>query len=106
VGRRRARSLWAKGFRKPADLRDVTPGQLAAIPGIGSVLAESIIEQATGGRGRKAARTTTWEEENGARMEEEGAKEGSPDGGSEKDDPGLQTSLASFSREEGGEGDG
>ena len=105
VGRRRARSLWAKGFQRPAELRDATPGQLAAIPGIGSVLAESIIEQVTEERKRTVPRTTTWEEEAGPHTEEEKSDTKAPPEGPQKEDPGLQMSLTSFSKE-GGDGDG
>ena len=98
VGRRRARSLWAKGFRKPAELRDATPGQLAAIPGIGSVLADSIIEQVTGERKRTTVRTTTWEEETGAEMVEGPTEARTQKEEPDREDPGHQMSLTSFSK--------
>ena len=104
VGRRRGRSLWAKGFRKPAELRDATPSQLAAIPGIGSVLADSIIEQVTGERKRGTVRTTTWEEEAGAEMVEQPMEAKTPKEEPNKEDPGHQMSLTSFSKE-GGDAD-
>jgi helicase len=69
VGRKRARALYAKSFRKPADLKEATELQLAGIPGIGNALARSIIEQVQGGTGRKALRATTFEEENGSAVE-------------------------------------
>jgi helicase len=106
VGRRRARSLWAKGFRKPSELRDATPDQLAVIPGIGSVLAGSIIEQVSGERKRTTVRTTTWDEEAGAQTTEADTKDPeAPKKEPPKEDPGLQMSLTSFSKD-GGEGDG
>jgi helicase len=101
VGRRRARSLWAKGFRKPAELRDASPAQLAAIPGIGSVLADSIIEQVSGERKRTAARTTTWDEEAGARVDDEEAPAKAREPEPAKEQPALQMSLTSFSEKEG-----
>jgi helicase len=103
VGRRRARSLWAKGFRKPSDLRDATTDQLASIPGIGRVLGEGIIEQVTTGGRRKETRTTTWEQETGIGSgEPEGPPEvTSPVERAKEEDDGHQMSLTSFSREEG-----
>ncbi len=104
VGRQRARSLWAKGFRKVAELRDATPSQLAAIPGIGSVLAGSIIEQVTGEPKRETVRTTTWEEETGVEMVDQSMQARTPKEGPEREDPGHQMSLTSFSKE-GGDAD-
>jgi helicase len=104
VGRRRARSLHAKGFRKPSDLKEVNPGQLASIPGIGSILATNIIEQVTGDKRVKAVRTTTWEEEvgaagNGGETDGEETRKEEP----RKDEQGLQMSLISFSKDGGGD---
>jgi len=96
VGRRRARSLWAKGFRKPADLRDATADQLATIPGIGRVLGESIIQQVTEGGRRKEERSTTWDQESKGPSDEEDASPAEPD---KAQDNGLQMSLTSFSKE-------
>jgi len=96
VGRRRARSLWAKGFRKPADLRDATADQLATIPGIGRVLGESIIQQVTEGGRRKEERSTTWDQESKGPFDEEDASPTEPD---KAQDNGLQMSLTSFSKE-------
>ncbi len=110
VGRRRARSLWAKGFRKPGDLRDATVDQLATIPGIGRVLAEGIIRQVNEGRRRREERTTTWEEESGSEDGDqetggEEVEEGDAEAPTKAQELGLQMSLASFS-EEGGDDDG
>lgn len=109
VGRRRARALWAKGFRRPADLREATAAQLAAIPGIGSVLARRIVEQVSGSRERDIGRTTTWEQEDGSAAEEHepGPEEAAGEAGPVEEEPagaGTQTSLASF--DDGGDADG
>jgi helicase len=109
VGRRRARSLWAKGFRKPADLKDATVDQLATIPGIGRVLAEGIIQQVTEGGRRKVERTTTWEQESGNdagdhEASREEASEGDEEEGNDGDPIGFQMSLSSFSKDGGGDG--
>jgi helicase len=103
VGRKRARALHAKGFRKPADLRAAAPAQLASIPGIGKAMAVSILGQVSDGRVDGTVRGTTFEDEaavddGGPSPEEETAEE---DAGAAEEGP-SQTSLASF----GGDGDG
>jgi helicase len=100
VGRKRARALHAKSFRKPADLKTATPDMLAGIPGIGHAMASSIIEQVAGGRGGKVAKATTFEEENGT-FEGEAPEDPSPKvEPKKKTDSAAQLSLISF----GGEG--
>jgi helicase len=109
VGRRRARSLWGKGFRKPSDLKDATVDQLAAIPGMGRVLAESILQQVGEGRARRRVEhTTTWEQEVGAGLTDPSGEEAEGDdkeGPTKAQELGLQLSLTSFSKE-GGDEDG
>ncbi len=98
VGRKRARALHAKGFRKPGDLKTATTDQLASIPGIGKAMANNIIQQVYGGEMPAETRGTTFE----AEVVEEGqdvpatteptGKEPEP----AADDGPSQTSLSSF----------
>jgi helicase len=46
VGRVRARMLWQNGFRRALDLAQCPVERLAALPGIGDRLANSLVEQA------------------------------------------------------------
>jgi helicase len=46
VGRVRARMLWGNGIRRTADVAACEPARLAALPGIGARLAESLVAQA------------------------------------------------------------
>lgn len=48
VGRIRARTLWAAGFHKPADLKGVPLQRLVALPGIGETLARDLLRQVGG----------------------------------------------------------
>ncbi len=103
VGRKRARALHAKGFRKPGDLKGATVAQLASIPGIGNAMAGNIIGQVTGGEVPKETRGTTFEEEVAIGDDDPTPGEEPPKAGPEPVEEGPpQTSLTSF----GGDGDG